>query len=122
MTRDFLEPLGSAGFAGVCRVSYPVRLLHFANSQPDLEIAFSRARSGVRNPANTCKPCTCAHWCRLGGIHEIVHGTDPIFTGSQDQCPLAAANRLVDMSFEPVPDGFRRRHKACRRMAEQEIS
>ena len=33
---------------------------------------------------------------------------------------MAASNRLVDMSFEPVPDGFWRRHKAGRRMAEQD--
>ena len=54
-------------------------------------------------------------------MHEIVASARSVFTGSQDQCPMAASNRLVDMSFEPVPDGFRRRHKACRRMAEQEI-
>jgi hypothetical protein len=55
---------GPAGFAGVCRVRYPMPVLYFADSQPDLGISFSRARSGVRNPANTLKPPLGAQYYR----------------------------------------------------------
>jgi hypothetical protein len=54
-------------------------------------------------------------------IHEIVDNTDPVFTGTQEQSPLAASHRLVDMSLQPASDRFRRCHKACSCMAEQEI-
>ena len=32
-------------------------------------------------------------------MHEVVVSARSVFTSSQDQCPMAASNRLVDMSF-----------------------